>query len=199
MRFSQQLWEGDIFLLLQTKKQTKRNETIFFPKIFSWKAEEHGGEHRFFWDPHRLDWREDLVQSSGDAHWLEGQAVAESAGRTPEHSFLPSKPQVADTVTSLARNPWRHPSQNHSFAPIKQSSPSRMPRKSITTKLPIRFDSLTTCRHDHNVWSSFFIIIILRSAATRAWTNHGHVWIFPETNFSVRNGLFSPWVIPDFS
>lgn len=60
------------------------------------------------------------------------------------------KPQVADTVTSLARNARHHHSQNHSF------SPSRMPRKSIMTKLPIWFDSLTTCRHDHNVW---FIIL----------------------------------------
>lgn len=106
----------------------------------------------------------DLGLSSGDSHWLRVQAVAESAGQTPGHSFLPSKPQVADAVTSLAGNLWHHHAQNHSFAPIKQSSPHRMPRKSIMTKLPIWFDSLTTHRHDHNVWLSFFIIIILRSA-----------------------------------
>ena len=102
--------------------------------------------------------------SSGDSHWLRVQAVAESAGQTPGHSFLPSKPQVANAVTSLAGNLWHHHTQNHSFAPIKQSSPHRMPRKSIMTKLPIWFDSLTTHRHDYNVWLSFFIIIILRSA-----------------------------------
>ena len=105
-----------------------------------------------------------LGLSSGDSHWLRVQAMAESAGQTPGHSFLPSKPQVADAVTSLAENLWRHHAQSHSFAPIKQSSPHRMPRKSIMTKLPIWFDSLATRRHDHNVWLSFFIIIILRSA-----------------------------------
>lgn len=33
---------------------------------------------------------------------LWGKNVAESAGQTPGHSFLPSKPQVAATVTNLA-------------------------------------------------------------------------------------------------
>lgn len=66
------------------------------------------------------------------------------------------------TVPSLARNARHHHSQNHSFAS------SRMPRKSIMTKLPIWFDSLTTCRHDHNVWLSFFIIVICKSTVTVA-------------------------------
>lgn len=110
----------------------------------------------------------DLVQPSGEQRWLRVQAVAESAGQTPGSSFLPSKPQVADTVTSLAGNTWRHHSRNHSFAPIKQSSPSRMPRKPITTKLPVQFESLATCRHDHdhNVWLPFFAVTVLGSVVT---------------------------------
>lgn len=167
MWFSQQPCEVYIFYTLHMKNVRLREINFFFQNNTARKQRNmEKKEHTFFWDPHRLDWREDLVQSSGEYHWLRVQAVAESAGQTPEHSFLPSKPQVADTVTSLARNTWRHHSQNHSFAPIKQSSPSRMPRKSIMTKLPIWFDSLTTCRHDHNVWLSFFIIIICGSAVT---------------------------------
>ena len=124
--------------------------------------------------------------------------MAESAGQTPGHSFLPSKPQVADTVTSLAGNTWRHHSQNHSFAPIKQSSPRRMPRKSIMTKLPIWFDSLTTRRHDHNVWLSSFIIIILRSAGTVGLERPVMIGcIFLETNFSLWNRWFNSWMIPN--
>lgn len=119
-------------------------------------------------DPHRLACMKYLVWPSGAYHCFRDHTVPESVGQIPRHSFLPSKPQVADTVTSLARNARRHHSQNHSFAPIKQSSPSRMPRKSIMTKLPIWFDSLTTCRHDHNVWLSFFIVVICKLAVAVA-------------------------------
>lgn len=41
----------------------------------------------------QLDWRVDLVCSSGKYHWLWGQVAAESAGQAPGHSFLPSNPR----------------------------------------------------------------------------------------------------------
>lgn len=129
---------------------------------------EQGKENEFFSEPYRLARRKDLVWPSGEYHCFRDHTVAESVGQKPGHSFLPSKPQVADTVTSLARSARRHHSQNHSFAPIKQSSHSRMPRKSIMTKLPIWFDSLTTCRHDHNVCLSFFIVVMCRLAVSVA-------------------------------
>lgn len=127
---------------------------------------EEGKENGLSLDPHRSIWREDLVWPSGEYHCFRDHAVPESVGQIPRHSSLPSKPQVADTVPSLARNARHHHSQNHSFAY------NRMPRKSIMTKLPIWFDSLTTCRHDHNVWLSFFIIVICKSTVTVARARH---------------------------
>lgn len=126
------------------------------------RKSEEGEENGLSSDFHRPIWREDLVWSSGEYHCFRDHAVPESVGQIPKHSSLPSKPQVADKVPSLARNVQHHHSQNHSFAS------SRMPRKSIMTKLPIWFDSLTTCRHDHNVWLSFFIIVICKSTVTVA-------------------------------
>lgn len=65
---------------------------------------EEGEENGLSSDPHRLAWREDLVWPSGEYHCFRDHTVPESVGQIPSHSSLPSKPQVADTVTSLARN-----------------------------------------------------------------------------------------------
>lgn len=138
-----------------------------------------------FWVPHKLGW-EDSMWTSGECHWLRVRAVAESAGQTPGHRQLPAiKIPGGRDSHQFGQEFMAPPLTNHSFAPIKQSSPRRMPRKSITTKLPIWFDSVTTCRQNHNVWLSFSIISLCRSAITTGCSKPVIFrWIRLETNFN---------------